>query len=167
MDDSHIIPFLKNSKTDRRPNTPNITLSLEFLSSSGTLNKNRAPGILITLYRTPNDIPNKPCIFYWSSSKDGFGPDGFILLYYTTEGYLKQVEVQKPQRFEIPNFSEIRAYDHSIHQPSPGGCDRWFHKIPERYRDVLFGGCRYSSWGGSVGNACSSIIATVDGGSCD
>ncbi|ODM21576.1 hypothetical protein SI65_02420 [Aspergillus cristatus] len=149
MNDSSVASFLRYSGTDRRPDTPTLSLSLELLSSSATLNRNGKPGILITVHRSPNDTPSQPCIFYWSSSKDGFGPDGFLLLHHTTEGHLEQVEIEPTQHFETPNFPEIRAYDHSIHEFSPGGSDRRFQKIPERYRDVLIPGDRYELvWSG-------------------
>ena len=111
-------------------------------------------GILITLTRS-HDGHGQPCIFYWSGSRDGFASDGFLLLHRTADNQLEKIEVSSHDgpRLQTPIKDEVSPWDHNIRELAPGGSDRFYQKIPQRYRDALVPGERYELvWAG--GEVC-------------
>ena len=149
--------------TTSRSDTPGISISIELPNGSDTVTKSGNDGILITLTRV-YDGYDKPCIFYWSGSRDGFASDSFLLLHRTTTNdQLEKVQVRSHDgpRLETPIKHEISTWDHHIHELAPGGSDRFYQSIPQRYRDVLVPGERYELvWSG--GEVCWWTWGTIE-----
>lgn len=144
-----------------RSDTPSISIAIQLLNGSDTIAKTGKDGILITLTRA-HDGHDQPCIFYWSGSRDGFASDGFLLLHRAADDQLEKIEVSSHDgpRLEAPIKDKISPWDHHIRELTPGASDRFYQKIPQRYRDALVPGERYELvWAG--GEVCWWAWGTI------
>jgi hypothetical protein len=109
MDDPRIASFLKYSPSDAasvllqpeqrielmpsRPDTPNLTLSLELqeLSESKIAKRNSNSCLIFRIHRGA-DGHDQPCSFYWSATVDAWGSTGLVLLRHNADGELERLK---------------------------------------------------------------------------
>lgn len=141
---------------------PSLSISFELPSGSDEIAKNGTEGIVITFHRAHDDGHDQACIFYWSGGRDGFVSDRVFLLHHTTDGQLEKVHgvEYEGSLYETPNLPEISQWDHSFRELSPGGSDRFYQPIPDRYQNALIPGERYELvWSG--GEICWWTWGTI------
>ncbi|KAJ5196919.1 hypothetical protein N7449_007398 [Penicillium cf. viridicatum] len=118
-----ISPFVTFLPSDRLPNTPKLSLSIELQCLDGpTIGRQNSYNVLIYhLHRDPNDGHEGLCTIYWSGTFEVFGPQGFVLVEHTTDGQLKKVEgVAETRRDEYPSGRSFWDPEQGFHELMPG-----------------------------------------------
>ncbi|KAJ5766040.1 uncharacterized protein N7511_003656 [Penicillium nucicola] len=145
-ENDRISPFLKILSSDRLPNTPKLSLSIELQSLDGpTVAKEGSNNMLIYhIHRDPNDGHDEPCTIYWSGSFEAFGSKGFVLLRHTADGEMEKVEgLVESWNDEYLSSGAFWGSKQGFHELAPGQ-SIWFGTgLEESWIKALIPGERY------------------------
>jgi hypothetical protein len=101
------------------------------------------------LHRAKEDGSDKPCIFRWSPTIDGFSPSGVVLLHHgdssNSDGpKICEVDYTKPLKSPNEDYILADAQNSHLYELAPGGEARCIASLPARYYQALHAGEMYT-----------------------
>ncbi|CAG8218914.1 unnamed protein product [Penicillium salamii] len=147
--DQQLLPFVKYSDQDRKPDTPHLTVTVQ---GDPTVDVYDEPiyEVLFTITRAADDQQTRPCILHWNPIEDNFSPSGLMLLHRGPDGpSQKEVDPEKlPTRHLIPR--KVTASDPDFKELVPGTSISWKARLPAVHLEYAGPGMPYLIfWPGS------------------
>ncbi|KAJ5244796.1 hypothetical protein N7489_004892 [Penicillium chrysogenum] len=139
--EEQILILTEFSPTDRAPDTPHLTFSLDarpwFLIDEDCYE------ISFTITRDENDTDRRPCVIQWDPIKDGFGQSGITLLCREADSW-RHVQINPRRLSTNPLHPDVPTNAEScLKQLDPGTSVSWKTKLPSVFLDALSPGKFY------------------------
>ncbi|OTA99828.1 hypothetical protein M426DRAFT_268576 [Hypoxylon sp. CI-4A] len=118
-------------------------LSLE-MSASERLSTTLPYHVKLSITRDQGNPDDKPVIFRWSPTTNGFGAAGFELIHKTTHDN-ERIEIDHSSIAKLPDDKAllVNGFNQSLWELAPGGKVTFVTTLPERFQKPLVAGKKY------------------------